>query len=379
MLVLGGGVGGLVAANRLRQWLPHRHRIILVDRAPRHLFQPSLLWLAVGQREPDRIHRPLARLRSKGIEVLISEIRSINPNARSIEIDGNALQSDALIVSLGAELAPELVPGLESAGHNLFTLEGATTLREALRAFRGGRVVLLTATPAYKCPAAPYEAAMLIEATLRHRGIRARAQLDFYAAEPGPMGVAGPQVSSAVRQLVESKGIGYYPEHQVTVVDVAGRRITFGNGASTDYDLLVYVPPHRAPAVVRDAGLTSGSGWIPVDRHTFETRFPSVCAIGDVTTVPLAMGKPLPKAGVFAHGEAEVVAANLAHDWTGRGVRRTFDGQGECFLETGDGRAGLGAGNFYGEPTPQIVLRAPSRWWHWAKVLFEKRWLSQWF
>jgi len=220
---------------------------------------------------------------------------------------------------------------------------------------------------------------MLIEATLRRRGIRTRAQLNFYAAEPGPMGVAGPQVSSAVRQMVESKGIAYHPEHQVTVVDAAARRIAFANGASADYDLLVYVPPHRALAVVRDAGLASASGWIPVHRQTFETQFPGVYAIGDVTTVPLAMGKPLPKAGVFAHGEAEVVAANLANDWTGRGVRRTFDGHGQCFLETGDRRAGIGVGNFYGEPTPQIVLRAPSRWSHWAKVLFEKRWLSQWF
>ncbi len=91
------------------------------------------------------------------------------------------------------------------------------------------------------------------------------------------------------------------------------------------------------------------------------------------------MGKPLPKAGVFAHAQAEVVAANIAKKWTGKGNAKKFDGQGQCFLETGDGRAGLGYGNFYGEPVPQVKLKSPSRWWHWHKILFERRWLNQWF
>jgi len=193
------------------------------------------------------------------------------------------------------------------------------------------------------------------------------------------MGVAGPHVSAAVRQIVEQKGIAYHPEHQVTVVDRAARRLAFANGAQAQFDLLVYVPPHRAPAVVRQAGLAPEGGWVSVDRSTFVTQFPGIFAIGDVTTVPLAMGKPLPKAGVFAHAQAEVVADNLAAEWAGRASRRHFDGYGQCFLETGDGRAGVGAGNFYAEPTPQVNLRNPSRWWHWSKVLFERRWLSKWF
>jgi sulfide:quinone oxidoreductase len=379
VLVLGGGVGGLVAANRLRRLLPRAHRVVLIDREPRHLFQPSLLWLAVGDREPLRIQRPLGRLRRRGIEVLTAEISAIDPAARTVHVNGRELTGDALIVSLGADLAPDAIPGLAAAGHNLYTIEGATALRDALATFRAGRIVVLTATPAYKCPAAPYEAAMLMEAALRRHGVRKEVALDLYAAEPGPMGVAGPHVSAAVRRVVESKDIGYHPEHQVTAVDAKTRRLMFANGAAAEFDLLVYVPPHRAPAAVRDAGLVNEAGWVPVDRATFETRFPSVYAIGDVTIVPLSMGKPLPKAGVFAHGEAEVVAANLAHAWAGRGARKTFDGHGQCFLETGDGRAGLGAGNFYGEPAPQVTLHPPGRRWHWAKVWFEHRWLRRWF
>jgi sulfide:quinone oxidoreductase len=284
-----------------------------------------------------------------------------------------------MVIALGAELAPDLLPGLAAAGHNLYTLEGARALHGALAAFGGGEVVILTAVPAYKCPAAPYEAAMLIEAELRRRHVRQKSEVHIYAAEPGPMGVAGPDVSKAVRQVVESKGIHYHPQHQVAAVDPDARRLTFANGASASFDLLAYVPPHRAPGVVREAGLTGASGWIDVDRHTFETRFPGVYAIGDVTTVPLTMGKPLPKAGVFAHAEAHVVAANITSAWRGGPPTRSFDGQGQCFLETGDGRAGFGAGNFYAEPSPRVALRRPNRWWHLGKVVFEQRWLAGWY
>lgn len=379
VLVLGGGVGGLVAARKLRSLLPREHHVVLIDRESQHLFQPSLLWLAIGERDPARIQRSLARLRRHGIEVIQAEIERIDPGAKRVVAGDREFAGDALIVSLGVTFAPESVPGLPNAGHNFFTLTGAASFRDALRSFRGGRIALLTAVPAYKCPAAPYEAAMLIEYACRCQGTRDAVELDFYAAEPGPMGVAGRAVSAAVRQMVETKGIRYHPEHQVTTVDPNARQLNFANGTTAKYDLLAYVPPHRAPVVVQQAGLTGESGWVTVDRRTFETRFPAVYAIGDVTVVPLKMGKPLPKAGVFAHGEAEVVAANLAAGWAGQQHRQAFDGYGECFVETGDSRAGFGAGNFYAEPTPEVRLRAPSRWWHWGKVLFEWRWLGRWF
>ncbi len=379
VLVLGAGVGGVVAANRLRQRLPTRHRVVVVEREPRHLFAPSLLWLMTGDREGDRIERPVDRLGRKGIEVVRGEIERIDPAERSAAVGGRVLAGDHLVIALGAELASETVPGLAEAGHDFYTRSGAEGLRDALAGFRSGRLVVLTAAPAYKCPAAPYEAAMLLEHTLRRRKVRDDAQIDLYAAEPGPMGVAGPAVSAAVRGMVEDKGIGYHPEHQVTSVDPGARRITFSNGASADFDLLAFVPPHRAPRPVREAGLTGDSGWVPVDRHTLETRHPGVYALGDVTAIPLALGKPLPKAGVFAHGQAEVVARNIARAVTGAGEPARFDGHGECFIETGGGKAGFGKGDFYAEPAPVVRMHEPARRWHWGKVLFEKDWLRRWF
>lgn len=379
ILVLGGGVGGLVAATKLRKALPMRHRVVLVERESSFVFVPSLLWLMTGNRAAGQISRPMSRLEKRGIEVVRGEIERIDPEKREVVVSGRTLTGDYLIIALGAELAPDAVPGLAEAGHNFYTLAGAEALRDALAGFTGGKLVVLTAAPAYKCPAAPYEAAMLLESACRKRGIRDRTQIALYAAEPGPMGAAGPEVSRAVRQMVESKGITYHPEHQIKEVDGSGARLRFTNGAEASFDLLAYVPVHRAPKAVRESGLVAASGWVAVHRHTLATQYDGVYALGDVVAIPLTLGKPLPKAGVFAHAEAEVVARNIVRSITGKGEPASFDGAGGCFIEAGDGRAGLGKGNFYAEPVPLMRLHPPGRLWHFAKVLFEKRWLRQWF
>ncbi len=379
VLVLGGGVGGLVVATHLRKRLPKEHRITVVDREPAFAFAPSFLWLLTGDRTREKISRPLARLERKGIEVVRGEIQSIAPDRREVTVDGRTLSADYLVITLGAELAPDAIPGLAEAGHDFYTLAGAETFRDALASFQGGKLVILTAAPAYKCPAAPYEAAMLVEYACRKRKIRDRTEIALYTAEPGPMGVAGPEVSKAVRQMVEAKGVAYHPEHQLAAVDPGARLLEFTNGVKASYDLLAYVPPHRAPKVVREAGLCAESGWISVDRGTLETRLPRVYALGDVVSIPLKLGKPLPKAGVFAHYEAEVVAKNIARSITGKGKHVVFEGHGECFIETGDGKAGMGSGDFYAEPVPEVKMRPPARRWHAAKILFEKDWLRRWF
>lgn len=377
VLVLGGGVGGAVAAMELRSKLPKAHRVVLVDRAREHVFAPSFLWLMTGGRTVAAISRPMAGLASKGIEVVRGDIEHIDPVGRRVRVNGEELDGDHLLIALGAELALDSIEGLADAGNCFYDLAGAEALRDALAKFDGGKLVVLTAAPAYKCPAAPYEAAMLLEHDCRKRGVRERIDIDLYTAEPGPMGLAGAEISGAVCQLLEQKGIGHHPAHQVTRVDPSSRTITFANGADAAYDLLAWAPGHRAPPVLADTGLVNDAGWVTVDRFTMQTSAEGVYAIGDCTMIPLAMGKPLPKAGVFAHEQAHVVAKSIVHAITGKGSPGTFDGHGACFIETGDGKAGFARGDFYAEPRPELDLHTVGRRWHLAKVLLEKNWLRK--
>lgn len=376
VLILGGGVGGVVAANALRRRLGRSHRIVLVDREPNFTLAASFLWIMNGTRKPEQITRPLARLARRGIEVIRGEVERVDPARKQAVVSGETLEADYLVVALGAEFTPRAIPGLSEAGETFSTLEGARRLREALAQIRTGRVLVLTAAPAYKCPAAPYEAAMLIDTLFRDRGVRNSIEIELHSAEPGPMGVAGPDVSAAVAAMVEDRGIRYQPGHQIARAETG--RATFADGAQVEFDLLVHMPPIAPPQALSDSGLADETGWVPVDRHTLGTSFPGVYAIGDVTVIPLAMGKPLPRAGVFAHAQAEAVARNIAASIAGKEPVARFDGHGACFIETGNGRAGFGSGNFYAEPRPQVRVRRPAWYWHAGKVLLEKQVMWRW-
>lgn len=379
VVVLGGGIGGVVAATELRRRLSRDHRVVLIDRTGTHAFQPSFLWVMSGAREPAAVVRDLAGLRRKGVELKRAEVRAVDLGAREVETSSGKVAYDYLVMSLGAELDPGAFPGLAEAGLTFYTLEGAAALRSRMATFQGGRVAVLVSKLPFKCPAAPYEAALILEAIVPDRGLRDRVEVEFYTPEKLPMPVAGPAVGAALKQMLESRGIRFHPEHALKSVDAAGRRLAFGNGVEAPFDLLAFVPPHRAPACLRDAGLLNEAGWVPVDPRTLETAHPGVFAIGDLAAIKLESGLMLPKAGVFAHAEAKVVAANIAAMVEGRPSTAAFDGHGQCWVEAGGGKAAFAKGDFYASPSPAVALRKPSALWHLTKVLFERYWLLRWF
>ena len=378
VVIIGGGVGGVVAAKRLRRALGTRHRLTVIDRAAEHLFQPSLLWVADGSRRPASLTRPLARLHRRGTSFHLGSVEEVDPVARKVHVGPAAIPYDFLLLAPGAELRADLLPGLEQGGHNLYTIAGATGVDATLSRMKGGRVVVLVAAMPFKCPAAPYEAAMLIEARLRARGVRSRFEVAVHTPEPLPMPVAGPAVGAAVRDMIVSRGIDYFPGHKPTAVDPVNRAIQFESGAVAPYDLLVYIPSHAAPAFVVDSGLAPAGGWVKVDPKTLATSAERIWAVGDVTAIPLANGKFLPKAGVFAKSQADVVARNIAALVHGTAPAAEFTGEGACFLEMGDGRAGFASGDFYATPDPAVQLKTPGRRWHWGKVLVERTWFPRW-
>ena len=374
-IILGGGVGGLTAANELRRLSGPEHRVVLIERQPEFLFAPSLLWAMVGARRVDRLARPLRGLLRPGVELVHAAVERIDPERKLVVADGRELHYDALVVALAAALAPEAFPGYVGAAHDFFEPAGAASFWAALQAFEGGRIVVAVSALPYKCPAAPYEAALLIEDALRRRRLRERTEVMLVTPEPQPMPVAGPALGAAVASLLETRGIVFHRNRPLAAVDPAGRELVFADGTRERFDLLAAVPPHRPPEAVRASSLANESGWIPVDPGTLRTRADDVYAIGDVAAIALPNGKLLPKAGVFAHAEALVVARRIAAE-RDRSAVPAFDGLGYCWVETGGGKAAFAAGDFYAKPAPRIDLRAPGASWHLGKVLFERAWIG---
>ena len=380
VVVLGGGTGGIVAAHRLRHELARGDRVVVVERDPVYRFAPSFLWVLTGERRTEQVSADLRRLRRHGIELVEGDVHAIDTDAHRVETAIGSIAYDRLVVALGAELAPELLPGFAEAALDVYTLDGAVQAGSALGGFAGGRVAVLVSRLPYKCPAAPYETALLAEALLRRRGVRDRSSVDVYTPEPLPMPTAGPELGEAVRGLLESRGIGFHPERTAERVEPGSRELVLEGGERVPFDLLLGIPPHRAPAVIRESTLAGPTGFVPVDRTTLATAAAEgVFAIGDATSIPVSGGRFLPKAGVFAHAQAEVVGKRIAAELAGRAPTAGFDGKGGCFLELGDGRAAYASGDFYADPRPQVRMRSPGRRWHLAKVAFERYWLWRWF
>ncbi len=378
VVVLGGGTGGLVAARRLRRLLDPTDRVVVVDRSPTYRFAPSFLWVMTGARRPEQTSADRRRLRRAGVEVLQADALEIDPAGRRVKTSQGEVAFDRLVVALGAELAPDALAGFAEAAHNVYTLEGATAAGAALRRLDGGRVVVLVSRLPYKCPAAPYETAFLAEALLRRGGVRDRSSIDVYTPEPFPMPTAGPKLGAALAAMLAERGIGLHPEASTERLDPQAGELVLAGGERVGYDLLLGIPPHRAPEIARRSGLAAASGFLPVDPATLATTTEGVFAIGDVTAIPIAGGKLLPKAGVFAEAQAQVVARNLAADLAGRPPTATFDGTGACFVELGNGRAAFATGDFYAAEGPEVRLRRPGRHWHLAKVAFEQYWMRRW-
>ena len=374
VLILGGGFGGIATARRLKQRLDEKDEVILVDRRDHFMVGFRKTWALTGQSTLEAGQRALDSLTSLGIRVMQDAVTRIDPAGRTAWMGDQRLSADALAVALGAELAPENVPGFQEYAYNVYDPQDIPRAAQALQEFQGGKLLIGVFGVPYKCPPAPYEMALLIRETLQARGIK--AEVEVFTPQPVSMPLLGQVGCDIIDGRLTDNGITFLPNRKANAVE--STEVVFPN-ERRQYNLLFGIPPHRPPAVVRESGLVGDSGWVSVNSRTLETAFSGVYAIGDVVQIPMGNGKPLPKAGVFAEAMGETVADRIASTFAGGEPDAAFQGEGGCYLEVGNGQAMMVKGHFMAVPEPEVALTEASAQLLEEKRAFEEHRLQDWF
>jgi sulfide:quinone oxidoreductase len=255
-------------------------------------------------------------------------------------------------------------------GNEFYTLAGAERLRETLPAFTGGPVVIAVTVPHYKCPPAPSECALLMHDYLTERGLPDQSPITLVMPFGSPLPVS-PEVGAAVLRELTGRGIEFIGDAKIAAIEQGGA-VRLADGRSIQSNLTMSVPLHVAPAVVRESGMTD-NGWIAVDKYTLKTRWPDVFALGDVASVGV------PRAGVFAEGQAKIVAEQLIAQARSQHEDARYEGAGACYLEFGEGTVGRVDVNFLGGPTTTATLTMPSRTLRAEKTAFGASRRARWF
>ncbi len=371
---MGGGFGGLAAANELRANLPTDVKITIIDKKDYFMMDLVKLWIIKGTRQFETSKRPLELVTKKGIEFVNEQVTTINTQQKTVKTTTREFSYDYLIVALGVELAPEKIPGLKTNAMILYDIEDVPKIRQKILQMKQGRLAFVITGMPYKCPPAPFEASLITNSMLKEIGVRNSISIDFYSLAPITLPAAGPEVSKQLLDILESEKINFHGNRKT--VSVEPNLIKFEDGSAEKFDLLIAVPPHKSPKIIYDAGLAPQDQFISIKRDC-KTSFDGVYAIGDVTNMAVTDKIAVPKAGIFAEGEGIAVAHDIIAQIKKQQTVSVFEGKGGCFVEMGN-TAGYVYVDMFAQPNPITRLDRPAEEHMQEKETFEKERLQKW-
>jgi len=370
IVILGGGVAGTIVANQLARKIPGELRarevsITQIGNTDTHTYQPGWLYIPFDLSRPEDLKRPQRSLLDPSITFVQDTIAKIDVKGQKLTSkEGKEISYDILVIATGSVPRPDLTPGLVEAGHWFHTEEGAIKLRDALRAFTGGRIVISMGVP-HKCPVAPVEVTLMLDEYLRKRGLREKTEITYTY----PVGAVHtiPAVAKWGAQVFEERGIKYEVFFNMKEVDAKNKIVHSMEGGQFPFDLLITIPQHRGAQVILDSALGEG-GWIPTNKETLQMEgTENVFVVGDTTNLPVS------KAGSTAHFSADVLVENVVDLLSGQKPSHKYDGKVFCFIETGRNQASYISFNYTTPPNPPT----PTTMVHWLKISYNKMyWLT---
>ncbi|HEX9828420.1 MAG TPA: FAD/NAD(P)-binding oxidoreductase, partial [Flavobacteriaceae bacterium] len=381
LLILGAGTSGTMMANHLVKKLPKKEwTVSIVDQYKTHYYQPGFLFLPFDIYKEDQVKKVGKKFIPKGVNYIQKKIEKILPEANKVELEDETLNYDVLIIATGSKIAPQETEGLlgplwRKDIFDFYTFEGALALRNKLRAWEGGKMVIHITEMPIKCPVAPLEFTFLADSYFREKGMRDKVDITYVTPLSGAF--TKPTCTKALNYLLEEKDIKIKTDFAIMEVDNDQKQIVDYVDKAIPFDLLITIPTNMGDAVIERSGMGDDLNFVPTNKHTLQSKaHQNIFVIGDATNVPAS------KAGSVAHFEAETLADNIVLFTKGYKLKEEFDGHANCFIETGGNKALLIDFNYEQEPVHgtfpfakvgPLKLLKESVFNHWGKLAF--RWI----
>lgn len=381
LVILGAGTSGTMMANHLRPKLKsHEWNITIVDQYKTHYYQPGFLFLPFDIYTEDQVKKVGKKFIPKKVNYLQKKIEQIFPEENRVQLEDRSLAYDVLIIATGSKIAPGEVEGMQGPSwhktiFDFYTYEGALALRDKLRKWEGGKLVVHLTEMPIKCPVAPLEFTFLADSYFREKGMRDKVEITYVTPLSGAFTKA--QSSAKLGYLLEEKDIKMVTDFAIERVNNDNQSIIDYGDQEVDFDLLVTIPTNMGDELIARSGLGDDLNFVPTNPFTLQSKdHENIFVIGDATNIPAS------KAGSVAHFEAETLTDNILLYIVGKPLKEEFDGHANCFIETGNKKALLIDFNYDQEPVEgtfpfakvgPLKLLKESSMNHWGKMAF--RWI----
>lgn len=382
IIILGAGTAGTMMANHLHHHLTRDEwEIDIIDEREAHHYQPGYLFLPFDIYKPEDITKPIRDFIPKGVNLIHDQIDRISPDERFVAmVSGDRLHYDILIVATGAKIAPEETEGMlgvewQKSVFDFYSFEGSLALRNKLRDWEGGKLVVHITEMPIKCPVAPIEFAFLADSYFKNKDMRDKVEITYVTPLSGAF--TKPKATMALQHLLDEKNIHIESDFAVESIDNDNKTLVDYGGRVIPFDLLVTVPTNKGDELIARSGMGDDLNFIPTHKATLQSKkWPNIFVLGDATDIAAS------KAGSVAHFEAEILTDNILRFIAGEPLKEEFDGHANCFVETGNGKALLIDFNYTHEPVEgtfplpgigPLRLLKESRMNHFGKLAF--RWI----
>ena len=382
ILILGGGTGGTMMANKLRKILDREEwDITVVDKHSTHYYQPGFLFLPFEIYSKNDVTKPKSDFFPVGVNVMYAEIDKIVPADNKVLLTGGkVLHYDYLIIATGSQIKPEETPGLkdklwQKEIFDFYSIEGALALQRFFKTWEGGKLVMAIVDIPFKCPVAPIEFVCLAEEFFTKKGIRDKVEISLVTPLPGAF--TKPVATKMLSDLLQEKNIEVIPDFYIERIDNEKKVLVSYDEKEVPFDVLTIVPLNKGDEMIARSGMGDDLNYVPTDKNTLQSQeYENIFVIGDAANLPTS------KAGSVAHFSSEILLENMLSVIEGRSMHAKFDGHSNCYIETGYGKGALIDFNYDTEPLPGTFplpgigpfgLLKNTKMNHYGKILF--RWI----